>query len=55
MWFLTGLPNNQVALFIKLHHAIADGMAAMTAVGAFLDTVPDAPIAPAPPCAYHRA
>jgi diacylglycerol O-acyltransferase / wax synthase len=49
MWFLTGLPNEQVALFVRLHHAIADGMAAMTTVAAFLDTVADTPTAPAPP------
>ena len=34
MWFMTGLPNNQVAVFVKLHHAIADGMAAMAAISA---------------------
>jgi WS/DGAT/MGAT family acyltransferase len=49
MWFLTGLPDNQIALFVRLHHAIADGMAAMTTVAAFLDPVPDAPTAPAHP------
>jgi diacylglycerol O-acyltransferase / wax synthase len=47
VWFLTGLPERQVALFVKLHHAIADGMAAMATVAAFLDPVPDAPSAPA--------
>lgn len=49
LWFLTGLPNRQVALFVRLHHAIADGMAAMTIVAALLDPAPDAPAAPAPP------
>jgi diacylglycerol O-acyltransferase / wax synthase len=49
MWFLTGLPNNQIGLFVKLHHAIADGMAAMTTVAAFLNPVPDAPTASAHP------
>jgi WS/DGAT/MGAT family acyltransferase len=49
MWFLTGLPNKQIALFVKLHHAIADGMAAMTTIAALLDTVPDTPTAPARP------
>lgn len=46
LWFLTGLPNRQVALFVRLHHAIADGMAATTIVAALLDS---APAAPAPP------
>jgi diacylglycerol O-acyltransferase / wax synthase len=49
MWLLTGLPNNQIGLFVKLHHAIADGMAAMTTVAAFLNPVPDAPTASAHP------
>jgi diacylglycerol O-acyltransferase / wax synthase len=51
MWFLTGLPDNQVALFVRLHHAIADGMAAMMTIAALLDTAPDAPVSPAPPWA----
>ena len=37
MWFLTGLPERQIGLFVKLHHAIADGMAAMTTIAPFLD------------------
>jgi diacylglycerol O-acyltransferase len=37
MWFLTGLPRHEVGLFVKIHHAMADGMAAMTILGAFLD------------------
>jgi diacylglycerol O-acyltransferase / wax synthase len=49
LWFLPGLPNNQIALFVRLHHAIADGMAAMATISALLDTVPDAPTAAAPP------
>ncbi|HZD00507.1 MAG TPA: wax ester/triacylglycerol synthase family O-acyltransferase [Actinomycetes bacterium] len=49
MWFLTGLPEERIALFVKLHHSIADGMAAMATVAAFLDTVADTPTAPAHP------
>jgi diacylglycerol O-acyltransferase / wax synthase len=49
LWFLTGLPDERIALFVKLHHAIADGMAAMAIVAALLDTVPDAPVVPAHP------
>ncbi|HWD42512.1 MAG TPA: wax ester/triacylglycerol synthase family O-acyltransferase [Actinomycetota bacterium] len=51
MWFLTGLPDARIALFVKLHHALADGMAAMATVAALLDAVPDAPTAPAHPWA----
>jgi diacylglycerol O-acyltransferase / wax synthase len=54
MWFLTGLPEDRVALFVRLHHAIADGMAAMTTLAALLDTAPDAPTAPAHPWAPTR-
>ena len=49
MWFMPGLPNGRVAMFVKLHHAIADGMAAMMTIAAFLDADPDATLTPAPP------
>jgi len=49
MWLITGLPEGRVAMFVKLHHAIADGMAAMSTIGAFLDANPDTPIPPARP------
>ena len=48
MWFLPGLPQQRVGLFIKLHHAIADGVAGTALLGALLDR--DAHAAtPAPP------
>jgi diacylglycerol O-acyltransferase / wax synthase len=43
MWFLPGLPEERVGLFIKLHHAVADGVAGIAALGAFVDPMPDAP------------
>jgi diacylglycerol O-acyltransferase / wax synthase len=49
MWFMPGLPGRRVAMFVKLHHSIADGMAAMTTIAAFLDADPDAPVRPAAP------
>ena len=49
MWFMSGLPERRIGLFVRMHHAIADGMAAMTTIGAFLDGVPDATVAPAQP------
>jgi WS/DGAT/MGAT family acyltransferase len=49
MCFLTGLSEERIALFVKLHHAIADGMAAMATVSAFLDIAPAASTAPAHP------
>jgi WS/DGAT/MGAT family acyltransferase len=44
MWFLTGMPQRRVTLFVRIHHAIGDGLAAMTIVSAFLDRQPDAPV-----------
>jgi WS/DGAT/MGAT family acyltransferase len=49
MWFLPGLPDGRVGLFIKLHHAIADGVAGVATLGALLDLVPDPPPTSAPP------
>jgi diacylglycerol O-acyltransferase len=49
MWFLPGLPDGRVGLFMKLHHAIADGIAGVAALGALVDLVPDPPRTSAPP------
>jgi diacylglycerol O-acyltransferase / wax synthase len=49
MWFLPGLPQGQVGLLMKLHHAVADGVAGVAAFGAFLDMTPDAPAPAASP------
>jgi len=46
--FLTGLGEGRVGLFVRMHHAIADGRAALTLVAAFLDLAPDPPFQPAP-------
>jgi diacylglycerol O-acyltransferase / wax synthase len=40
MWFLTGLPNRRVALFVRMHHSIADGMAGVATMATFLDPSP---------------
>ena len=53
MWFLPGLPGDRVALFVKLHHVIADGIAGVATIGTFLDTAPGA--APAPGRAWAPA
>ena len=42
MWFLTGLPNGRVGLFVRMHHAMADGMAGVATIAKFLDSTPDA-------------
>jgi diacylglycerol O-acyltransferase len=47
MWFLTGLPENRVGLFMRMHHAMADGMAALATIERFLDATAD--VLPGPP------
>jgi WS/DGAT/MGAT family acyltransferase len=50
MWLLPGLPRLQVGLFLRLHHAIADGITAVALLGALLAQDGDAapPWTPAP-------
>jgi diacylglycerol O-acyltransferase / wax synthase len=43
MCFLPGLPEGRIALYVRLHHSLADGMAAMATIDGFLDAVPDPP------------
>jgi diacylglycerol O-acyltransferase len=40
-WFLNGLADGRVGLFIKVHHTLADGASGIAALGAFLDFAPD--------------
>jgi WS/DGAT/MGAT family acyltransferase len=49
MWFLPGLPDGRLGLFMKMHHAIADGVAGVATLGAFVDIVPEPPQTTAPP------
>ena len=48
LWLLPGLPEERVAAFLKLHHAIADGAAAASTFGALLDLSADPPTPDAP-------
>lgn len=48
MWFLPGLPDGRVGLFMRTHHCIADGVAGVATLGMFLDVVPDAITEPGP-------
>lgn len=48
VWFLPGLPEGRVGLVMKVHHAIADGVAGVAVFGTFLDVSADPP-APFPP------
>ena len=38
---LDRLPENRVGLFMRMHHAMADGMAALATIKRFLDTTGD--------------
>jgi WS/DGAT/MGAT family acyltransferase len=48
-WFLPGLAQGRVGLFLRMHHAMADGVAGVAAFGALLDLAADAPAPAAPP------
>jgi diacylglycerol O-acyltransferase / wax synthase len=48
LWLVTGLANGQVGLVLKLHHSLADGLAAVQLAGLLLDGTANAPN-PAPP------
>jgi diacylglycerol O-acyltransferase / wax synthase len=43
LWFLTGLSDARVGVLLKLHHSVADGMAAVAIMGSLFDLQPDAP------------
>jgi diacylglycerol O-acyltransferase / wax synthase len=43
LWLLPGLPERRVGVFLRLHHVLADGAAALAAFGALLDLTADAP------------
>ncbi len=49
LWLLSGLPDGRVGAFLKLHHVLADGPAAMAAFGALLGQTANAPDPAAPP------
>jgi diacylglycerol O-acyltransferase len=43
IWFLTGLSDGRVGVLLKLHHAMADGMAAVGVMASLFDAEADAP------------
>ena len=48
MWFLPGLADQRVGLFIRLHHVVADGIAGVASLSAFLDAAPTASLVAGP-------
>jgi diacylglycerol O-acyltransferase / wax synthase len=51
MWFLTGLPDRRIGLFLRLHHVVADGIAGVAELGVLLDAAPSFASPPANPWA----
>jgi diacylglycerol O-acyltransferase / wax synthase len=49
LWLLPGLPDQRVGAYLRLHHVLADGAAALALFGALLDQAPGAPAPAAPP------
>ena len=49
IWVLPGLPGNRIAVFMRTHHCIADGIAGVAVLGTLLDLEPDAATVPGPP------
>jgi diacylglycerol O-acyltransferase / wax synthase len=49
LWFVTGLQGGRLGLVFKIHHSIADGLAAVALAGSLLDLEPDASDPPAVP------
>jgi WS/DGAT/MGAT family acyltransferase len=43
LWFLTGLRDGRLAILVKLHHAVADGPAAVAIMASLFDTEREAP------------
>jgi diacylglycerol O-acyltransferase len=51
IWFLTGLPDERIGMFVRLHHVVADGIAGVAELGTLLDTGPSSAAAPPEPWA----
>jgi diacylglycerol O-acyltransferase len=49
LWLLPGLPDRRVGAYLRLHHAVADGAAALAVFGALLGQAADAPAPGAAP------
>ena len=43
LWFLTGLRDGRLGVLLKLHHSVADGLAAVAVMSSLFDFEPDAP------------
>jgi diacylglycerol O-acyltransferase / wax synthase len=48
MWFLPGLSDGRVGMFVRTHHCMADGLAGVATLGTFLDVTAGAVTVPGP-------
>jgi WS/DGAT/MGAT family acyltransferase len=46
LWFLTGVSDGRIGVLLKIHHSVADGMAAVAIVGSLFDLEAHAPDPP---------
>jgi WS/DGAT/MGAT family acyltransferase len=46
VWLIEGLPGNQLGMYLKVHHAVIDGMSAMMRINASLSTSSAAALQP---------
>jgi WS/DGAT/MGAT family acyltransferase len=51
IWFITGLPDDRIGMFVRLHHVVADGIAGLVELSTLLDPAPSSAPAPAQPWA----
>ena len=51
MWFLTGMSEDRIGWFVRLHHVVADGIAGVAELDVLMDQSPDSAWAPGPPWA----
>ena len=49
IWFITGLSDDRIGMFVRLHHVVADGIAGLAELSTLLDTAPSSGPAPARP------
>lgn len=54
MWFLPGLADGRVGLFVRIHHVVADGIAGVAGLASLLDARPDGPSTNERPWAPRR-
>ena len=47
IWFIMGLSNDRIGMFVRLHHVVADGIAGLFELSTLLDTAPSSASVPA--------